>query len=126
MATISFRGTQPADLVKIAEAKIAKRLEVCAILLQNEMKTGLSEHDNLHGDKDSSQSAGGNPFKVTGRLAGSITHNVDKEELTAKVGTPVIYGLFLQRGTRHMAARPFITIAWNKCKAQIQRILDGK
>lgn len=117
---------QPDELAKLMNAKLAKKIEACAILLQNEMKAGLSANDNLKGSHDSAASAGGFPFKETGRLAGSITRNVDEETLTAQVGTPVIYGTFLQRGTRHMAARPWVTLAFNKVVDQIKKILGVK
>lgn len=123
MATIEFRGLSTTDLSKIAAAKFAKKLEVCAILVQNEMKAGLSSRDNLNGSHDSAESAGGNPFKVTGRLAGSVTHEVDTEALQARVGTPVPYGAWLQKGTRKMAARPWVKIAYNACIGSIKKIL---
>lgn len=42
----------------------------------------------------------------TGRLRGSITHNVVGD--TAYIGTPVFYGSYHQFGTRKMVARPFL------------------
>ena len=46
----------------------------------------------------------------TGRLRSSITHDlgVDGRGLYGMVGTNVEYAIFLEFGTRHMRARPFL------------------
>lgn len=125
MATVQFRGMQPDEFIKLQRAKVAKKVQACGILIKNEMKVGLSSRDNLKGSHDSAESAGGNPFKITGRLAGSITNVFDEETMTSKVGTPVPYGAYLQRGTRKMAARPWVTIAFNNCIEQIKKIFGA-
>lgn len=56
-------------------------------------------------------SAPGEPFATdTGRLRASITHalEVDALGLVAKVGTDVIYGLYLELGSSRMSARPWL------------------
>ena len=123
---ITFTGMTPEQLEKALSAKFVRRLEIAAIMLKNEMKVELSSHDNLKGSHDSRESAGGYPFKETGQLAGSVSHNVDTEEMTAKVGSNIMYSKWLQLGTRKMAARPWVTLAWNACKEQIEKLLKGK
>ena len=45
----------------------------------------------------------------TGLLKGSITYHEDIGNDEVKVGTPVFYGIYVENGTRFMAAQPFIT-----------------
>jgi hypothetical protein len=53
---------------------------------------------------------GAPPAADTGRLLGSIKHELgeDAEGLYAKIGTDVAYALYLELGTRYMAPRPFL------------------
>lgn len=46
----------------------------------------------------------------TGRLRSSITHRLahDSRGLYALVGSNVVYAPFVELGTRHMAAQPFL------------------
>lgn len=56
-------------------------------------------------------SAPGEPFATDrGRLRASITHNlgIDSRGLYARVGSDVEYAPFVELGTRHMDARPFL------------------
>ena len=64
------------------------------------------------------------PYRVTGTLTRSITHEVDKD--TARVGTNLKYGKFLETGTSKMAARPYLRPAVNKNKRAIKKILNRK
>jgi len=52
------------------------------------------------------------PMTDTGQLAGSI--NIVTGTLRAKVGTPLMYGLFLEFGTRKMRQRPWLRPAFEK------------
>lgn len=122
MAKVIFKGLNPDQFKGIMKAKVEQKLEATAIIVKNEMKTQLSKKDNLKGTKDSGASAGDFPYKVTGQLAGSISHNVDAEKLTAKVGSNLSYAKWLQRGTRYMAARPFLTLTMNAIQGTLKRI----
>lgn len=55
----------------------------------------------------------GGPNVDTGRLRGSITWRLgrDGESIYADVGTNVEYAIYLEKGTRYMTARPFLTPA---------------
>lgn len=57
-----------------------------------------------------SRSAPGEPpFKQTGRLRASVTHEVDERELKARIGTNVEYGKYLELGTnRWLKPRPWL------------------
>jgi phage gpG-like protein len=57
------------------------------------------------------------PASATGRLRTSI--DVKRDRDTYIVGTPVIYGLFLERGTRNMEPRKFIRPGFEKARAAI-------
>jgi len=65
------------------------------------------------------------PHKQTGRLRASVTHEVDKGEMTARVGTNVKYGLYLELGTSKMAPRPWLRRALAETAAKINSILSG-
>lgn len=70
--------------------------------------------------------AGEPPRKQTGRLRASVTYEVDAASLTARVGTNVQYGKYLELGTRRgIAPRPWLRRALAECQAQIQQILSG-
>ena len=74
-----------------------------------------------------SPSAPGEPPHVqTGRLRASVAFEVDKESLTARVGTNVKYGRYLELGTRAgIAPRPWLRRALAETAAQINAILAG-
>lgn len=63
------------------------------------------------------------PRKQTGRLRGSVAHEVDRDKLTARVGTNVVYGRWLELGTSKMAARPWLRRALFESREQIKSIL---
>ena len=48
------------------------------------------------------------PKKVTGQLRQSVSWEVDEKRLTARVGTNLDYGMWLELGTRLMKARPWL------------------
>lgn len=51
---------------------------------------------------------GNAPAIDTGTLVKRITHSVDKNDVSARVGTNVEYGLYLEHGTSHMLPRPWL------------------
>lgn len=66
------------------------------------------------------------PHKQTGRLRASVTYEVDAQNLTARVGTNLPYGLFLELGTKAgLAPRPWLRRALAETAARINSILAG-
>lgn len=129
----------------IAEAK--KSIAASAILIQNEAKDSMrkGKHGktyrrgalkrNKKGEIKASKfhrasAAGEAPAVDTGRLMGSINHNLTDNGLTATVGlhdlTKVKYGKFLEYGTAKIAARPWLFPALEKNRDKIaKRIKAG-
>lgn len=63
------------------------------------------------------------PRKQYGRLRGSVAHEVDAGSLTARVGTNLLYGRWLELGTSRMAARPWLRRALAESRDKIRSIL---
>jgi len=64
------------------------------------------------------------PRKQTGRLRASVAYEVDEAALTARVGTNLDYGLYLELGTmRGLAPRPWLRRALAESQARINVIL---
>jgi hypothetical protein len=64
------------------------------------------------------------PHKLTGQLQKSITWSFNKPKLILTVGSNLKgYPSYLQKGTRRMKPRPWLTLCWNKEKARLGRIL---
>ena len=65
------------------------------------------------------------PASDTGRLANSITF--DREgSLTAVVGSALVYALYLEYGTRRMAARPFFEPAAERTRQKFgERLVNA-
>ena len=97
-----------------------QRLAAAAILLKNEIKQDLSAPSPPR------STPGESPHKDTGRLRASISHEFDTAEHTARVGTNLVYGKWLEVGTKNMEARPFLRKAFNEHFQQIKKILRGK
>lgn len=64
------------------------------------------------------------PKQLTSQLIRSISHETDKQELTARVGTNLDYGFFLEFGTTDMEARPYLRPAFNENKKKIADIIN--
>lgn len=58
----------------------------------------------------------------TGRLRGSITHEVNGHE--AQIGTGVEYAIYVHEGTSRMAPNRFLTNAAEKNKATYRAIIE--
>lgn len=67
------------------------------------------------------------PHKQVGVLRGSVTYEVAYSAngtLIARVGTNILYGKFLELGTRKMKARPWLKRALNEKRGDIQAIMN--
>lgn len=122
MPNVEIKKWRGNEVQKLAELEMAKRIQACAILLTNDIKASISLPSN-HGATPSAP--GEPPHKDTGRLRASIAWFFDPKALTARVGTNLLVGKWLELGTRFMAARPYIRAAWYRNLDRIQRILSG-
>lgn len=104
--------------VRKALKKSALKVEGTAkIDIQRGAKTG--EVYNRGGRLHQSSQEGQAPATDTGRLVGSITHNIMDSGLTAIVGSDVEYAIHLEFGTRHLGARPWLHPALEKSRKDI-------
>ena len=68
------------------------------------------------------QSAPGQPPATdTGFLVANITHEIDRDKLGGKVVSRAGYSVFLEFGTRAMAARPFLLPALRSMRKRIRK-----
>lgn len=87
----------------------------------------LKQTIGIPGSKGFSRSKPGEPpHKDKGRLRASISYEIASDGKSAKVGTNVKYGKMLEFGTKKMAARPWLRPTFNKCLAEIKKILGRK
>ena len=63
------------------------------------------------------------PNVDTGRLRGSISHEVKTSENTVYVGTNVEYGVYVEMGTRKMRAYPYLRPAIEKHIDEYNKII---
>ena len=108
----------PAALAEVLEGEdgpVAKDLIRRGVMVQAAAKRSLRHHGTgrvyRHGNVEHQASAPGEPpASDTGRLMGSITQQLAKDEqgLVERVGTDVDYALPLERGTRFIEPRPFL------------------
>ena len=61
----------------------------------------------------------------TGRLRGSITHEVDKGEAAVYIGTNVEYGKYVERGTSRSRKQPFLQPAAANHSDEYKRIAEN-
>lgn len=136
MAEESVRGVA-ATIAKLQRLPDAVRIE-----LQNSFQDGIlkvhesavksiQEHQSAgikykHGGVEHVASEPGYaPNSDTGKLAQSIQFEMDPENLTARVGTGLEYGRFLELGTQNIAARPWLMPAWEANKPSISDIVKA-
>jgi phage gpG-like protein len=118
-----------------------RSLEAAAIVVENKAKElvsvagtgmavkggGIVPHTggrgkHIHGAFPSSP--GEPPRKQTGHLRRSITHEVDRSNLVARIGTNVVYGRYLELGCRNLLPRPWLRRAFAESAPVVRRILS--
>jgi HK97 gp10 family phage protein len=117
---MELRNWRGEDLKKLVKFTAAQRMEVAAILLKNAIKEDLSE------PFPPASEPGEPAHKRTGRYRASISHEVDKEALTARVGSNLLYAKFLELGTVNMAARPVLRKNFNEHFDKLRAIMRGE
>lgn len=104
---------------KQIQAEKVKNVERAAITFQNEVKRAISE------PSPPASEPGQPPHKDTGRLRASISREVDRAEPSARVGTNLPYGKWLELGTRKMAARSFLVSTFQRIQGRLLEIMKG-
>lgn len=117
MARVNWYGDK---IIKEMEDEEIRRLTKAAMFLENEIKKKLGQKCPPHSNP------GDYPALESGELRRSITHEVDKKELRARVGTNKIYGKYLEEGTTRMDPRPFIKNTLADNRGAITDILSSK
>lgn len=133
MAVRKWKGDEAARLIR---AGFVRNLHAAAILVQNHAKELISVAGTMKADAGrdrkgrfrrqygANPSAPGEPpHKQTGHLRRSVARDVDSHHLTARVGTNLKYGRWLELGTRFMAARPWLRRAFNEVMGQVKQVL---
>lgn len=105
---------------KTIDKGMRKRLQTAALLWVRYVTQQLNRR--LNRDGNSPSTPGGFPAMVSSHLRGRITWEEIQDGV--KVGTNVIYGKFLELGTRKMRKRPWMTLANRALKSKIKRILS--
>ena len=114
------------DYFAKAKKEMGRRLTKAAIFLNREIKVDLSVAVVKADGKINRSAPGEPPRKEYGELRRSMTYEVDRNKLSAIVGTNKIYGKYLELGTKHMAARPFLRPAVDEHQKKLNDILLGK
>lgn len=63
--------------------------------------------------------------RVGGNLRSSISHKVDEAQKGVHIGTNVDYGIYPEKGTRKMAAQPYLTPAIENNLQDIKEIIEN-
>ncbi len=112
------------------EAEMKRRLLACAVALANRAKVLLNVEGTGRGKgRGAGLVYGANPshpgeppHKQRGRLLSSIAWELTG--MVSRVGTNVKYGRWLELGTKHVAARPWLRRALLEMRAAIRAILS--
>ena len=104
-----------------ANAYIRGRSLAALMVLAAEGERRAKELVSIQGPPRSSP--GAPPHKDTGNLHDSITSEVDAGQMTARVGTDLDYGLFLEVGTSKMAARPWLRRSLMELTSRADQVL---
>ena len=121
-AKLDWKGdTATAELRKAAWERVRRAV----VFFWQTVQTSLNV-SNPRPYKSPSQ-PGEPPRKRTGWLAGHVLYELDEKTLSGRVGLGknALYGVYLEAGTRVMAARPWLIATLNKVKAQLEALLKG-
>ncbi|KKN45136.1 hypothetical protein LCGC14_0685890 [marine sediment metagenome] len=114
----------PSVKFKIKEG-MQRNLMAAAIFVVGKVKQSLATAGPTKTNPHTPASGPGEPpHRRTGTLSRSITHEVTAA--TARVGTNIKYGKFLETGTSKMAARPYLRPGVYKNQREIKKILGRK
>lgn len=97
--------------------ELLRRLRLCGELLRKGVIKTISVDVKNHGRS----LPGDPPHAETGALKKSIFWKIVGDGVI--VGSALLYGYWLETGTKNMAARPYLEPTMNKLRALIQRII---
>lgn len=92
------------EFMRNLHRELGKRLRRVGAFMERRVKENISDPTRGVGPS----LPGEFPHADTGFLRQSIFHDVQLDRMSVIVGTPVIYGLYLEVGTSNMAARSFL------------------
>lgn len=113
---IDWRGN---EFLRELRGELEKRLAVAAEVVRAEAVKSIRvpfPPASLPGNPPHSRSAAAGLF-------GSVLYDVQSDQMQAIVGTPLVYGLYLELGTSKMAPRPWLRPALEKSRLKIQKIM---
>lgn len=119
------------DFLEDLKQQLADNLERACYHLENKIKEKINRDEPYHISKgpkgrwykgDDPSLPGEPPKKVRGDLQRSITHEVIDD--VGRVGTNLDYGLYLEFGTQHMAARPYFRATLDEEARTLAEILS--
>jgi len=118
---IKWHGAQATEHLK---AILRPRLKRAGSETRNHVVRKITEgKTRVHGPSE----PGTPPHINEGNLRKSIFWAMDPSgKLLVRVGTTVDYGLYLEEGTRNMAARPYLRPSLSEMQPKIRSILKGK
>lgn len=113
---VVWHGPKIANLTRV---EASRRINRCAVALHSEIVQRISISTRAHGPSR----PGFPPHADTGRLRQSVVlHPASPDNLVARVGTNLIYGKYLELGTKHVAARPFLRKTLREMRGQLRLI----
>ncbi len=106
-------------------AGMTRNLTAAALFVVRKVKLSLAVAGPTKTRPNTPASGPGEPpHRRTGILSRSITHEVEGK--SAKVGTNLKYGKYLETGTSQMLARPFLRPGVFKNRREIKKILNKR
>lgn len=119
VAVIDWRGDQ---VMADVDGMVSRRLDAAAIIVVAKAKASMREpKSGVPGPKRTRSAAGEAPASQLDTLRNSIARDAPSQ-LTRRVGTNLDYGLFLELGTKKMAARPWLEVALWASADKIKRL----
>ncbi len=108
------------QIKKLLQKKLDARMRASGQL----MVSDIQQHLQVEGSRGQASLPGEDPHRRHGDLIESISYAYDPETKKLRVGTSLAYGMYLELGTRLMAARPFLRNGWARSKQQIRDLFS--
>lgn len=107
------------------ERELTKRLKRVGEMVASQVRKNISTSTRANGPS----SPGEFPHADTGFLRKSVSHRLasdgGRHEQAVLIGSTVEYSRYLEEGTSHMAARPFLVRTVREMEADIKRVLTA-